>query len=121
MKTQRVSLFVGVGTVILTVGWTPRAGAQELQAQMATTPSTHVMTQGTGAIATPTDPLTFQVALQPATVQTAGVVEDVAPMPIFPARRMSFEQLRRRLPYGVTQNLVIRYLGDDVEFMTHDD
>ena len=121
MHAQRVSLFGLVGGMLM-VGGVPTVGAQEVQTQLAAAPATtHVITQGAGMLTPPTESLVLPVALQPIAVQADGVEGDVAPMPVFPSNRMSFEQLRRRLPYGVTQNLVIRYLGDDVEFMTHDD
>ncbi len=40
---------------------------------------------------------------------------DAVPAPIIvaPQRASGFERLRRSLPYGVTHNLVIRYLNDE--------
>ncbi len=36
-----------------------------------------------------------------------------APIVVAPQRASGFERLRRSLPYGVTHNLVIRYLNDE--------
>lgn len=116
MKIRSVGLFLFGWLWSGLVAGTPTAAAAQADPGGVTRPL--AAQQVSGLLWNPVRPDVPQRVPAAATREQVWIGErpaEAAPAPIVvaPQRASGFERLRRSLPYGVTHNLVIRYLNDE--------